>query len=87
MVQSKMPMLKWLPMSFVDFCISLAAKFTYGDLSKYGIIRLGKRPFSLKVDSRRTPVIDEASIEKIKSKKIKVINKEYIEIYHINGLR
>ncbi|KAL5564720.1 hypothetical protein UlMin_027884 [Ulmus minor] len=69
MVQSGMLMLKWLPMSFVDFFISLAAKLTYGDLSKYGIIRPRKGPFSLKVDSRRTPVIDRGSIEKIKSKK------------------
>ncbi|KAL5564727.1 hypothetical protein UlMin_027891 [Ulmus minor] len=73
MVESGMLMLKWLPMSFVDFFISLAAKFTYGDLSKYGIIRPRKDPFSLKVDSERTPVIDGGSIEKIKSKKIKVV--------------
>ena len=65
-------------MSFVDFCISLATKFTYGDLSKYEIIRPRKGPFSLKVDYGRTLVIDGGSIAKIKWKKIKVINKEYI---------
>ncbi|KAL5564722.1 hypothetical protein UlMin_027886 [Ulmus minor] len=89
MVQSRMLMLKWLPMSFVDFFISLAAKFTYGDLSKYGIIRPGKGPFSLKVDSGRTPVINRGSIEKIKSKKIKVVpailNIRGNQVFFVNG--
>ena len=67
-----MLMLKWMNINDVDNIISYLAKFDYGDLHKYGIHRPKIGPFLLKATGGRTPVIDGGSIEKIRSKKIKV---------------
>ncbi|GMN57829.1 hypothetical protein TIFTF001_026928 [Ficus carica] len=81
MVHMGMIMTKYLPVNLVDTLISLAARFTYGDLPKHGICRPEQGPFALKMLCGKTPVIDGGSISRIKSKKIKVVP----EIVNING--
>ena len=81
MVHMGMIMTKYLPVNLVDSLISLAARFTYGDLSKHGICRPEQGPFALKMLCGKTPVIDGGSISRIKSKKIKVINNNLMKVY------
>ncbi|XVE83334.1 hypothetical protein DITRI_Ditri16bG0080500 [Diplodiscus trichospermus] len=73
MVRLGMIISKYLPISVVDFTVLLMANIAYGDLSKYGIRRPKEGPFSLKATAGRAPVIDVGTVDKIKSKEIKVV--------------
>ncbi|XWS33161.1 hypothetical protein CRYUN_Cryun22dG0055400 [Craigia yunnanensis] len=64
---------KYLPVFVVDFAVLLMANIAYGDLSKYGIRRPKQGPFYLKATTGRAPVIDVGTVNKIKSKEIKVV--------------
>lgn len=67
-----MHLLKYFGLSLVDTLITLAGKFKYGDLSKYGIHRPNKGPFLLKATTGRSSVIDVGTVAKIQSGEIKV---------------
>ncbi|XP_065847520.1 probable indole-3-pyruvate monooxygenase YUCCA10 [Euphorbia lathyris] len=73
MIYLGMELLKYIPMKYVDALITLWARFKYGDLSSYGIQRPSLCPFSNKVITGRTPVIDVGTVQKIRSKEIKVV--------------
>ncbi|XP_021274928.1 probable indole-3-pyruvate monooxygenase YUCCA10 [Herrania umbratica] len=73
MVRLGMVISKYLPVFVVDFIVLLMANIKYGDLSKYGIRRPKEGPFYLKATAGRAPVIDVGTVEKIKSKEIKVV--------------
>ncbi|KMT18218.1 hypothetical protein BVRB_2g023880 [Beta vulgaris subsp. vulgaris] len=68
-----MHLLKYFGLSLVDTLITLAGKFKYGDLSKYGIHRPNKGPFLLKATTGRSSVIDVGTVAKIQSGEIKVL--------------
>ncbi|XWS29882.1 hypothetical protein CRYUN_Cryun24cG0068600 [Craigia yunnanensis] len=63
--------------------VVLMSIVVYGDLSKYGIRRPKQGPFYLKATAGRAPVIDVGTVDKIKSKEIKVVP----GISSINGNR
>ncbi|XVF14898.1 hypothetical protein REPUB_Repub09cG0100100 [Reevesia pubescens] len=64
---------KYLPTFLVDFVVVLMSNIVFGDLSKYGIRRPKKGPIYLKETEGRAPVIDVGTVDKIKSKEIKVV--------------
>ncbi|XP_008795319.2 probable indole-3-pyruvate monooxygenase YUCCA11 [Phoenix dactylifera] len=73
MIYLGMKLLKYLPVFLVDALVVLLANFRFGDLSKYGIVRPKKGPFLLKATSRRSPVIDVGTVDKIKAGEIQVL--------------
>ncbi|WOL12093.1 putative indole-3-pyruvate monooxygenase YUCCA10 [Canna indica] len=68
-----MVLLKYLPITLVDKFILLLAKFKYGNLSKYGIVRPRMGPFKNKVTTGRSAVIDVGTVGKIRTGEIKVV--------------
>ncbi|KAG6721580.1 hypothetical protein I3843_03G117700 [Carya illinoinensis] len=73
MVHLGMSLLKWFSVDAVDKVTLLLARFTYGNLSKYGIHQPKLGPFFQKVLTGRSPVIDVGTVKKIKSGEIKVL--------------
>ncbi|CAA3018128.1 probable indole-3-pyruvate monooxygenase YUCCA11 [Olea europaea subsp. europaea] len=71
-VQLGMVLLKIVPCHLVDNIILNLSKFTYGNLSDYGLQRPSKGPFYLKRITGRSPVIDVGTVGKIKAQEIKV---------------
>ncbi|XP_059643130.1 probable indole-3-pyruvate monooxygenase YUCCA10 [Cornus florida] len=63
---------KYLSVSEIDNFITVLAEHKYGNLSKYGIHRPAEGPFYLKGTTGRSPVIDVGTVEKIRSRAIKV---------------
>ncbi|KAL4603159.1 hypothetical protein ACB092_10G105200 [Castanea dentata] len=58
MVYLGLTMLKYFPVSLVDFLMLMLSKLVYGDLTKYGITRPTKGPFFMKVKYGKYPVVD-----------------------------
>ncbi|XP_075494893.1 putative indole-3-pyruvate monooxygenase YUCCA11 [Primulina tabacum] len=73
MVQVEMVLLKCVPLNIVDNIVLMLSKLKYGSLSDYGIQRPDKGPFYLKMETGRSPVIDVGTINKIRSREIKII--------------
>ncbi|XVF58767.1 hypothetical protein PTKIN_Ptkin07bG0092800 [Pterospermum kingtungense] len=73
MVRLGMILSKYLPTFLVDFGVVLMSNIVFGDLSKYGIHRPKQGPFFLKATQGRAPIIDVGTVDKIKSKEIKVV--------------
>ncbi|WCJ20453.1 Flavin-binding monooxygenase family protein [Euphorbia peplus] len=73
MIYFGMVLLKYIPMKYVDALVTLWVRFEYEDLSPYGIRRPSIVPFSNKVITRRTHVIDVGTVGKIRAKEIKVV--------------
>lgn len=67
-----MVLLKYLPMSLVDAMVTFFSRMKFGDLSKFGIHRPSKGPFTLKILTGQTPVLDVGTLDKIHSGEIKV---------------
>ncbi|PIA55135.1 hypothetical protein AQUCO_00800098v1 [Aquilegia coerulea] len=57
---------------WVDNLIMFIARLWYGDLSKHGIRRPSKGPFSLRLTGGRSPVVDVGTVGKIVNGDIKV---------------
>ncbi|KAK9072429.1 hypothetical protein SSX86_008863 [Deinandra increscens subsp. villosa] len=65
--------MKWLPVKIVDKILLILARFTLGNLEKYGIKRPLMGPIELKNTKGKTPVLDIGALEKIKSGKIQIV--------------
>ncbi|XP_010047734.2 indole-3-pyruvate monooxygenase YUCCA2 [Eucalyptus grandis] len=65
-------LLKWLPISLVDWFLLLMSYFILGDTTSYGLNRPKVGPLQLKSMSGKTPVLDVGTLAKIKSGHIKV---------------
>nr|GEZ83919.1 probable indole-3-pyruvate monooxygenase YUCCA3 [Tanacetum cinerariifolium] len=66
-------LLKWLPLKVVDKILLVLARYTLGNLEKYGIKRPSKGPLHLKNIKGKTPVLDIGALQKIKSGKIQIV--------------
>ncbi|XP_059639589.1 probable indole-3-pyruvate monooxygenase YUCCA10 [Cornus florida] len=66
-------LLQYVSVSEIDNLITVLAEHKYGNLSKYGIHRPAEGPFYLKDTTGRSPVLDVGTIEKIRSRAIKVV--------------
>ena len=66
-------LLKYLPLKLVDSLLLMLSKFTYGDLTMYGIQRPKEGAYTMKVKYGKYPVIDVGTCEKIKSGEIQVL--------------
>lgn len=67
-----MKLVQYLPFELVDTIIVTMARFTFGDLSNYGIVRPKDGPLVLKARSGRSAVLDVGTVQKIKNGEIKV---------------
>ncbi|KAJ4818234.1 hypothetical protein LUZ62_030800 [Rhynchospora pubera] len=67
-----MKLVKYFPINFVDSLLLALAKFTFGDLSTYGIVRPKDGPLLTKARTARSSVIDVGTVDKIKAGEIKV---------------
>ncbi|XP_076938305.1 putative indole-3-pyruvate monooxygenase YUCCA10 [Bidens hawaiensis] len=85
LVQLGMYLLKYIPCTFVDKMVLTLSKLLYGDIDRYGIQMPRKGPFSLKKDTRRSPVIDVGTILKIKAREIE--EKQYDAIAFSTGFK
>ncbi|WOL12080.1 putative indole-3-pyruvate monooxygenase YUCCA10 [Canna indica] len=81
MIYWGMVLLKYLPVTVVDTLALLLAKFKFGDLSKYGIVRPSMGPFKIKLATGTSAVIDVGTIGKIQTGEIKVVK----AVEKING--
>ena len=72
MIHFGMVLVKHFPVKMVDALLLMLAKFKYGDLSKYGIVRPKNGPLKMKAATGRSAVIDVGTVDKIKSGEIKV---------------
>jgi indole-3-pyruvate monooxygenase len=61
-----------MPIKIVDFLIVTIANFTFGDLSKHGIVRPKTGPLLLKSKTGRSPVINVGTAGLIKKDIIEV---------------
>lgn len=68
-----MNLLKYMPLSIVDKMVVVLARLHYGNLSRYGISKPNKGPFSSKEITGRTPTIDVGTVNKIKAGEIEVL--------------
>ncbi|KAF2293880.1 hypothetical protein GH714_005374 [Hevea brasiliensis] len=68
-----MVLLKYLPMWFVDAMVTLLSRMELGDLSKFGIHRPRRGPFTHKIVTGQTPVLDVGTVNKIHTGEIKVV--------------
>ncbi|XP_058782688.1 probable indole-3-pyruvate monooxygenase YUCCA10 [Vicia villosa] len=80
MIRTGMHLVQYFPVWIADTFITLQAKLTYGDLSKYGIYRPKDGPLYLKNITGKSAVIDVGTVEKIKEGAIKVISSGIKEI-------
>ena len=72
-----MSLLNYLPTYMVDTLITMLARLEYGDLTKFGIYRPPRGPFTNKNVTGRSPVIDVGTIGKIQNEEIKVISHDH----------
>ncbi|XP_039125571.1 probable indole-3-pyruvate monooxygenase YUCCA11 [Dioscorea cayenensis subsp. rotundata] len=68
-----MVLMKYFPVKIVDVLLVMLAKFKYGNLSKYGIVRPKNGPLKMKAATGRSAVIDVGTVDKIKSGEITVV--------------
>nr|XP_023891212.1 probable indole-3-pyruvate monooxygenase YUCCA10 isoform X2 [Quercus suber]POE62183.1 putative indole-3-pyruvate monooxygenase yucca10 [Quercus suber] len=80
MVYLGLTMLKYFPVSLVDFLMVMLSKLVYGDLTKYGIGRPTEGPFYMKVKYGKYPLFDVGTYKKIKSGEIQVLPAEIIKV-------
>uniref|UniRef100_A0A803MWS4 Flavin-containing monooxygenase n=1 Tax=Chenopodium quinoa TaxID=63459 RepID=A0A803MWS4_CHEQI len=73
MVSMGLVLLKHLPLKWVDNLLVLVSKIVYGDVTKYGLTRPQEGPFYLKVAFGKYPIIDQGSLQKIKSGEIQIL--------------
>ncbi|CAA0828156.1 Probable indole-3-pyruvate monooxygenase YUCCA10 [Striga hermonthica] len=66
-------MLKYVPLKWVDFMLTVMSKAVFGDLTNYGIQSPKEGPFTMKVKHGKYPVIDVGTIGMIKTGKIQVL--------------
>ncbi|KAL3827872.1 hypothetical protein ACJIZ3_016674 [Penstemon smallii] len=67
-------LLKYLPVEWVDFMVTIMSKAVFGDLTNYGIQRPKEDgPFTMKIKYGKYPVIDVGTFHKIKSGEIQVL--------------
>ncbi|XP_020259291.1 probable indole-3-pyruvate monooxygenase YUCCA3 [Asparagus officinalis] len=66
-------LMKWLPVRLVDKILLTLARVVLGDLEKYGLKRPKTGPLELKNTRGKTPVLDIGTLERIKSREIKVV--------------
>ncbi|CAL4981398.1 unnamed protein product [Urochloa decumbens] len=76
-----MTLVQHVPVTVADFLIVTVANFTFGDLSRHGIVRPKTGPFLLKAKTGRSSVIDVGTTGLIKKGIIKVFG----EISNIIG--
>ncbi|KAJ4819091.1 hypothetical protein LUZ62_031657 [Rhynchospora pubera] len=70
-----MKLAQYFPLKLVDRLIVMLAKLTFGDLSKYGILRPRDGPLKLKAETGRSSVIDVyRAISSIQESKVLFIN-------------
>ncbi|XP_015064652.1 probable indole-3-pyruvate monooxygenase YUCCA10 [Solanum pennellii] len=65
-------LLKYLSIYLVDTVIAKYAKFKFGNLTELGIPQPEEGPFSVKISTTRSPLIDVGAIDKIKHEQIMV---------------
>ncbi|KAK4558601.1 hypothetical protein RGQ29_008062 [Quercus rubra] len=80
MVYLGLTMLKYFPVSLVDFLMVMLSKLVYGDLTEYGIGRPTEGPFYMKVKYGKYPLFDVGTYKKIKSGEIQVLPAEIIKV-------
>ncbi|KAK9984042.1 hypothetical protein SO802_033567 [Lithocarpus litseifolius] len=80
MVYLGLTMLKYFPVSLVDFLMVMLSKLVYGDLTMYGIGRPTEGPFYMKVKYGKYPLFDVGTYKKIKSGEIQVLPAEIIKV-------
>ncbi|XP_010549160.1 PREDICTED: probable indole-3-pyruvate monooxygenase YUCCA10 [Tarenaya hassleriana] len=73
MVYMGMTMAKYVPVKVVDTFVTAMARFTYGDLSKYGLKTPKEGPFYAKLYFGKAPVIDVGTVAMIRSGNIHVV--------------
>jgi len=74
LVRLGMSLARYLPLKMVDSLVLTLCWFTYGDLSKYGIVQPSTGPLALKAATGKSAVIDVGTVGKIKTGEIQVIN-------------
>ncbi|KAK7828082.1 putative indole-3-pyruvate monooxygenase yucca10, partial [Quercus suber] len=80
MVNLGLTMLKYFPVSMVDFLMVMLSKLVYGDLTKYGIGRPAEGPFYMKAKYGKYPLVDVGKCKKIKSGEIQVLLAEILKV-------
>ncbi|CAN6356264.1 unnamed protein product [Urochloa humidicola] len=83
LIRLGMKLVQHVPVTIADFLIVTIANFTFGDLSRHGIVRPKTGPLILKAKTGRSSVIDVGTVWKIKKGIIKVVG----EISNIIGSR
>ncbi|CAL4986358.1 unnamed protein product [Urochloa decumbens] len=81
LIRLGMTLVQHVPVTIVDFLIVTIANFTFGDLSRYGIVRPNTGPLLLKAKTGRSPIVDVGTAGLIKRGVIKVFR----EISNIIG--
>ncbi|CAL5059224.1 unnamed protein product [Urochloa decumbens] len=81
LIRLGMTLIQHVPVTIVDFLIVTIANFTFGDLSRHGIVRPKTGPLLLKAKTGRSSVIDVGTARLIKKGIIKVFG----EISNIIG--
>ncbi|CAL5079941.1 unnamed protein product [Urochloa decumbens] len=81
LIRLEMTLVQHVPVTIVDFLIVTIANFTFGDLSRHGIVRPKTGPLLLKAKTGRSYVIDVGTAGLIKKGIIKVFG----EISNIIG--
>ncbi|CAO2148833.1 unnamed protein product [Urochloa humidicola] len=81
LIRLGMTLVQYVPVTIVDFLIVTIANFTFGDLSRHGIVRPKTGPLLLKAKTGRSSVIDVGTVGLIKKGIIKVFG----EISNIVG--
>ncbi|XP_057483122.1 probable indole-3-pyruvate monooxygenase YUCCA8 [Actinidia eriantha] len=66
-------MMKWLPVWIVDKILLILTWFIMGNIEKYGLKRPSIGPLELKNTQGKTPVLDVGTLQKIRSRDIKVV--------------
>ncbi|CAO2141644.1 unnamed protein product [Urochloa humidicola] len=81
LIRLGMTLVQHVPVTLVDFFMVTIANFTFGDLSRHGIVRPKTGPLLLKAKTGRSSVIDVGTVGLIKKDIIKVFG----EISNIIG--
>ncbi|KAG2719405.1 hypothetical protein I3760_03G264600 [Carya illinoinensis] len=66
-------MMKWLPLWLVDKLLLILAWLVLGNIEKYGLKRPAVGPMAYKNTMGKTPVLDIGTLEKVRSRDIKVV--------------
>ncbi|XP_047963977.1 probable indole-3-pyruvate monooxygenase YUCCA11 [Salvia hispanica] len=73
LVRLGMTLLAYLPLYLVDNLVMILGDLRLGRLTKYGIVKPKEGPFSLKLSTGRSPIIDVGTIGRIKAGEIQVL--------------